>query len=79
MSHYLEESTNVTHGFLQSWMVLVLRQMPAKRQHLPAVCQVLGIFLGMTAAKSGPVSKGKGWWNLQVALASVKHGRGKLG
>lgn len=30
-----------------------LRQMPAERQHLPAVCQVLGIFLGMTAAKSG--------------------------
>ena len=30
------------------------RQMPAERQHLPAVCQVLGIFLGMTAAKSGP-------------------------
>ncbi|CAK9063652.1 unnamed protein product [Durusdinium trenchii] len=30
-----------------------LRQMPANRQHLPAVCQVIGIFVGTTVAKSG--------------------------
>ena len=30
-----------------------LRQLPAHQQHLPSVCQVIGLFVGTTAAKSG--------------------------